>query len=203
MDNSFLTSFWSQTLALPNFPKFLLLLRPADFFLKSISYCFDLEFKIAGERILTPSRISDLLTSFWSQAPFRRYKSNSFPNHFSRLHAMFSERFLLTSFWSQFHIASIYLLTSFWSQTSPLSIRNSFTNPISLAHLKCCDPLTHSAAPSPAFQGGVKKRLSGSTLSNPRPSGRKVEGLTSFWSQFILPVAGPTQSKPVKLDKSI
>jgi hypothetical protein len=38
--------------------------------------------------------------------------------------------------------------------------------------------LTHSAAPSPAFEGGVKKRRSGSTLSKPRPSGRGVEGLT-------------------------
>ena len=38
--------------------------------------------------------------------------------------------------------------------------------------------LTHSAAPSPAFKGGVKKRRSGSTLSKPRASGRGVEGLT-------------------------
>jgi four helix bundle protein len=40
--------------------------------------------------------------------------------------------------------------------------------------------LTHSAAPSPAFEGGVKKRRSGLTLSKPRPSGRGVEGLTSI-----------------------
>ena len=39
--------------------------------------------------------------------------------------------------------------------------------------------LTHSAAPSPGFEGGVKKCRSGSTLSKPRPSGRGVEGLTS------------------------
>jgi hypothetical protein len=38
--------------------------------------------------------------------------------------------------------------------------------------------LTHSAAPSPAFKSGVKKRRSGSTLSKPRASGRGVEGLT-------------------------
>jgi hypothetical protein len=40
--------------------------------------------------------------------------------------------------------------------------------------------LTHSAAPSPAFEGGVKKHRSGSTLSKARPEGRGVEGLTSF-----------------------
>ena len=39
-------------------------------------------------------------------------------------------------------------------------------------------PLTRSAASSPAFEGGVKKRYSGSTPSKPRPSGRGVEGLT-------------------------
>ena len=38
--------------------------------------------------------------------------------------------------------------------------------------------LTHSAAPSRTFQGGAKKRRSGSTLSKPGPSGRGVEGLT-------------------------
>jgi hypothetical protein len=38
--------------------------------------------------------------------------------------------------------------------------------------------LTHSTAPSTAFEGGVKKRRSWSTLSKPRASGRGVEGLT-------------------------
>jgi hypothetical protein len=38
--------------------------------------------------------------------------------------------------------------------------------------------LAHSAAPSPAFQGGVKKRRSGSSLSKLRPSGQRAEGLT-------------------------
>jgi hypothetical protein len=37
--------------------------------------------------------------------------------------------------------------------------------------------LTHSAAPSPAFSGRVKKRRSGSTLSKPRPSGRELKGV--------------------------
>jgi antitoxin YefM len=38
--------------------------------------------------------------------------------------------------------------------------------------------LTRSAAPSPVFKDGVRKRGSGSTLSKPWPSGRGVEGLT-------------------------
>jgi len=38
--------------------------------------------------------------------------------------------------------------------------------------------LTHSAAPSPAFEGGVKKRRSGSTLSKPQHLSWGVEGLT-------------------------
>jgi hypothetical protein len=38
--------------------------------------------------------------------------------------------------------------------------------------------LTHSEAPSPAFQGGIKKRRSGSTPSKPWPSGWVFEGLT-------------------------
>ncbi len=38
--------------------------------------------------------------------------------------------------------------------------------------------LTHSTALSPAFQGGEKKRRSGSTLSKPRHLCRGVEGLT-------------------------
>ncbi|PIV23812.1 MAG: hypothetical protein COZ69_03685 [Deltaproteobacteria bacterium CG_4_8_14_3_um_filter_45_9] len=38
--------------------------------------------------------------------------------------------------------------------------------------------LTHSAAPSPAFEGGVKKRRSGSTLSKPQHLCWGVEGLT-------------------------
>jgi hypothetical protein len=37
--------------------------------------------------------------------------------------------------------------------------------------------LTHSAAPSPAFEGGVKKRRSGSTLSKPQHLCWGVEGL--------------------------
>jgi len=62
--------------------------------------------------------------------------------------------------------------------------------------------LTHSAAPSPAFEGGVKKRRSGSTLSpsawarvegKPRPSGRGVEGLTFYLSDwYIVPSSGAT-----------
>ena len=39
--------------------------------------------------------------------------------------------------------------------------------------------LTHSAAPSPAFEGGVKKRRSGSTLSKPQHLCWGAEGLTS------------------------
>jgi TorA maturation chaperone TorD len=46
--------------------------------------------------------------------------------------------------------------------------------------------LTHSAAPSPTFEGGVKKRRSGSTLSELRPSGRRVEGLTQSPPQILL-----------------
>jgi TorA maturation chaperone TorD len=46
--------------------------------------------------------------------------------------------------------------------------------------------LTHSAAPSPTFEGGVKKRRSGSTLSELRPSGRRVEGLTQSPTQILL-----------------
>ena len=38
--------------------------------------------------------------------------------------------------------------------------------------------LTHSTAPSAAFEDGVKKRDSGSTLSKPWLLGRGVEGLT-------------------------
>ena len=38
--------------------------------------------------------------------------------------------------------------------------------------------LTHSTAPSHAFESGVKKHYSGSTLSKPWPSDRGVEGLT-------------------------
>jgi len=38
--------------------------------------------------------------------------------------------------------------------------------------------LTRSTAPSPAFEGGVEKRRSGSTLSKPQPSGWGAEGLT-------------------------
>jgi radical SAM superfamily enzyme YgiQ (UPF0313 family) len=44
--------------------------------------------------------------------------------------------------------------------------------------VKLISALTQSAAPSPVFQDGVRKPGSGSTLSNPRPSGRRVEGLT-------------------------
>jgi hypothetical protein len=38
--------------------------------------------------------------------------------------------------------------------------------------------LTRSAAPSPVFKDGVRRRGSGSTLSKPWPSGGGVEGLT-------------------------
>jgi len=58
--------------------------------------------------------------------------------------------------------------------------------------------LTHSAAPSPAFEGGVKKRRSGSTLSKPRPSGRRVEGLT-----FKFKAAKILYSKEVSLEDSM
>ena len=43
-------------------------------------------------------------------------------------------------------------------------------------------PLTHSAAPSPAFVGRAKKGRSGSTLKKPWPLGRGVEGLTYRFS---------------------
>jgi hypothetical protein len=43
--------------------------------------------------------------------------------------------------------------------------------------------LTRSAAPSPVFKDGVRKRGSGSTLSKPWPSGRGVEGLTGSRSR--------------------
>ncbi len=39
--------------------------------------------------------------------------------------------------------------------------------------------LTRSAAPSPVFKDGVRKRGSGSTLSMPGLQARGVEGLTS------------------------
>jgi len=45
---------------------------------------------------------------------------------------------------------------------------------------------THSAAPSLAFEGGVEKRGSGSTLSKPWPSGQGVEGLTFLRSVTII-----------------
>jgi hypothetical protein len=38
--------------------------------------------------------------------------------------------------------------------------------------------LTRSTAPSPAFEGGVEKHRSGSTLSKSQPSGWRAEGLT-------------------------
>jgi len=38
--------------------------------------------------------------------------------------------------------------------------------------------LTRSTAPNPAFEGGVEKRRSGSTLSKPQPLGWGAEGLT-------------------------
>ena len=40
--------------------------------------------------------------------------------------------------------------------------------------------LTLSAAPRPAFEGRVRERRSGSTLSKPWPSGQEVEGLTGL-----------------------
>jgi dihydroorotate dehydrogenase electron transfer subunit len=46
--------------------------------------------------------------------------------------------------------------------------------------------LTSSAASSPAFQGGIKKRRSGSTLSKLQPSGGRVEGLTSSRVQVFI-----------------
>jgi hypothetical protein len=56
--------------------------------------------------------------------------------------------------------------------------------------------LTRSAAPSPTSEGGVKKRRSGSTLSEPWPSGRGVEGLTSsffsLYSKYLYIAGGLT-----------
>jgi hypothetical protein len=46
--------------------------------------------------------------------------------------------------------------------------------------------LTHSTAPSPAFEGGVKKRRSGSTLSKPQHLCWEVEGLTFKAILFII-----------------
>jgi dihydroorotate dehydrogenase electron transfer subunit len=46
--------------------------------------------------------------------------------------------------------------------------------------------LTHSTIPSPAFQDGVKKGRSGSTLSKLRPSGRRVEGSPSSKIQVFI-----------------
>ncbi len=40
--------------------------------------------------------------------------------------------------------------------------------------------LTHSAAPSPPFEGKVRQRRSGSTLSQPQHLCWGVEGLTLF-----------------------
>ena len=74
----------------------------------------------------------------------------------------------------------------------PLSKRSSYTEYPKRLHFipnhRIRSRLTRSAAPSSAFEGGVKKRLSGSTLSlrpelrprgKPRPLDRGVDGLTS------------------------
>ncbi len=45
-------------------------------------------------------------------------------------------------------------------------------------NLSMLPELTRSTAPNAVLEGGVDKRCSGSTLSNPEPSGRGVEGLT-------------------------
>jgi hypothetical protein len=45
--------------------------------------------------------------------------------------------------------------------------------------------LTHSAAPRLAFEGGAKKRRSGSTPSKPGLSSRGVEGLTKYFVYSI------------------
>ena len=47
--------------------------------------------------------------------------------------------------------------------------------------------LTHSAAPSHAFESGVKKRRSGSTLSKPQHLCWGVEGLTYFFKLYPIP----------------
>jgi hypothetical protein len=52
--------------------------------------------------------------------------------------------------------------------------------------------LTRSAAPSPVFKDGVRKRGSGSTLSKPWPSGRGVEGLTTSDIKFKIHMFGLT-----------
>ena len=46
-------------------------------------------------------------------------------------------------------------------------------------HIAVSQELTRSAVPSPVFEDGVKEHGSGLTLSKPRPSARRVEGLTS------------------------
>jgi hypothetical protein len=78
---------------------------------------------------------------------------------------------------------------------------------------KLSGQLTRSAAPSPAFEGGVKKRRSGSTLSlrpetsassveplrprgKPRPLGRGVDGLTP--EEIIIERARRQKSKREK-----
>jgi hypothetical protein len=45
--------------------------------------------------------------------------------------------------------------------------------------------LAHSAAPSPAFKGGVKKRRSESTLSKPQHLCWGVEGLTKLDRGYV------------------
>jgi len=61
--------------------------------------------------------------------------------------------------------------------------------------------LTHSAAPSPAFKGGVRKRRSGSPLSKPQNLCWGVEGLTFLFSLlFVFFVVSCASSPPPKKD---
>jgi len=54
--------------------------------------------------------------------------------------------------------------------------------------------LTRSVAPTPFFEGGVKKRNSGSTLSKARRLGEGVEGLTPGPRPHIVKNIGIIQS---------
>jgi uncharacterized protein YecE (DUF72 family) len=69
-----------------------------------------------------------------------------------------------------------------WFCQDAFQILEEFNFAFCIAHgsgLPFMEALTHSTAPSPAFEDGVKKRGSGLTLSEPWPLGRQVEGLTS------------------------
>ena len=70
------------------------------------------------------------------------------------------------------------LMGAEWTYASLDKKRTSAPGQLTVFELReIWERLTHSTAPSPAFEDGIKKRRSGSTLSKPWPLGRGVEGL--------------------------